>query len=282
MSVFPPGRSMPTCRVMGIVNVTPDSFSDGNRYLECEAALAHARQLVQEGADWLDVGGESTRPGAEPVSLREELRRVVPLIKALKQDPGITVPVSIDTTKPEVMSAAVEAGAELVNDVNGLHAAGAVELCAELGIPVCIMHMQGQPRTMQKAPTYQDVLSEVMASLLGRVAVCEKAGIARDNIIIDPGFGFGKTPDHNLRLLNQLDRFVGEGLPVLVGLSRKSLFQAVLGAPVSERLVGSVAAGLIAAQKGAAFVRVHDVKATCDALRVWQAVSTETAQSVLD
>ena len=260
---------------MGIVNVTPDSFSDGSQFLQMEAALLHARKLVEEGADWLDVGGESTRPGAEPVSLEEELRRVVPLIQALSRDPDIGVPVSVDTTKPEVMRAAVQAGAAMVNDVNGLNAPGALEVCAELGVPVCIMHMQGQPQTMQQAPMYGDVAQEVSVYLGERVEACLNAGIARNNIVIDPGFGFGKTPEHNLRLLNRLEELVGTGLAVLVGLSRKSLFQAVLDAPVDERLIGSVTTALIAAQKGAAFVRVHDVKPTCDALRVWQAVTSE-------
>ena len=275
MSQFSAGQSIPGCRVMGIVNVTPDSFSDGNQYLQLEAALSHARKLVEEGADWLDVGGESTRPGAEPVALDEELRRVVPLIQALSRDPDIRVPVSVDTTKPEVMRAAVQAGAAMVNDVNGLNAPGALEVCAELGVPVCIMHMQGQPRTMQQAPTYGDVVDDVAAYLGERVEICLNAGVARDKIVIDPGFGFGKTAEHNLRLLNRLQELVGTDLPVLVGLSRKSLFQAVLDAPVEERLIGSVTTALIAAQKGAAFVRVHDVKATCDALRVWQAVISE-------
>ena len=275
MSQFSAGQSIPGCRVMGIVNVTPDSFSDGNQYLQLEAALSHARKLVEEGADWLDVGGESTRPGAEPVTLDEELRRVVPLIQALSRDPDISVPVSVDTTKPEVMRAAVQAGAAMVNDVNGLKAPGALEVCTELGVPVCIMHMQGQPRTMQQAPTYGDVVDDVASYLRERVEICLNAGVARDKIVIDPGFGFGKTAEHNLRLLNRLEELVGTDLPVLVGLSRKSLFQAVLDAPVEERLIGSVTAALIAAQKGAAFVRVHDVKATCDALRVWQAVISE-------
>ena len=260
---------------MGIVNVTPDSFSDGSQFLQMEAALLHARKLVEEGADWLDVGGESTRPGAEPVSLEEELRRVVPLIQALSRDPDIGVPVSVDTTKPEVMRAAVQAGAAMVNDVNGLNAPGAVEVCSDLGVPVCIMHMQGQPQTMQQAPMYGDVAQEVSVYLGERVEACLNAGIARNKIVIDPGFGFGKKPEHNLRLLNRLEELVGTGLAVLVGLSRKSLFQAVLDAPVDERLIGSVTTALIAAQKGAAFVRVHDVKATCDALRVWQAVISE-------
>ncbi|MDO6460810.1 dihydropteroate synthase [Granulosicoccaceae sp. 1_MG-2023] len=275
MDRFAAGRAMPACRVMGIVNVTPDSFSDGSRFLQHEDALAHARRLVAEGADWLDVGGESTRPGAAPVPLDEELRRVIPLIRAICEDPAIAVPVSVDTSKPEVMRAAIEAGAAMINDINALREPGAVEVCAEAGIPVCLMHMQGQPRTMQQSPGYGDVVTEVSAFLRERVGVCEAAGIARHDIVIDPGFGFGKTPEHNLALLKHLGVLVDTGYPVLAGLSRKSLFQAVLGAPLEERLTGSVTAALVAAQKGAAFVRVHDVKETCDALRVWQAIESE-------
>ncbi len=254
-------------RVMGILNVTPDSFSDGGRYLDLGAAVERAWRMVEEGADIIDVGGESTRPGAAPVPLEEELRRVVPVIEAVASK--LPVPVSVDTSKPEVMRAAVAAGAGLVNDVRALRAPGALEAAAELGVPVCLMHMQGEPRTMQRAPVYRDVVAEVRAFLLERVAACEAAGIPRERILIDPGFGFGKTLEHNLALMRRLDAFVETGLPVLVGVSRKSMIGALLGdAPVERRLHGSVAAAVVAACKGAAIVRVHDVAATVEALRV--------------
>ena len=254
-------------RVMGILNVTPDSFSDGGRYLDPGAAVERAWRMVEEGADIIDVGGESTRPGAAPVPPEEELRRVVPVIEAVAAK--LPVPVSVDTSKPEVMGAAVAAGAGLVNDVRALRAPGALEAAAELGVPVCLMHMQGEPRTMQRAPAYRDVVAEVRAFLLERVAACEAAGIPRERILIDPGFGFGKTLEHNLALMRRLDAFVETGLPVLVGVSRKSMIGALLGdAPVERRLHGSVAAAVVAACKGAAIVRVHDVAPTVEALRV--------------
>lgn len=255
--------------LMGVVNVTPDSFSDGGRYLGLEAAVDHARRLVAEGADLLDIGGESTRPGAAPVSLDEERRRVLPVLAALA-DAG--VPLSVDTQKPALMREAVAAGAALVNDVNGFAAPEAFAAVADSGCAVCIMHKQGSPQTMQQAPQYADVVAEVDAWLAARIAAAERAGIARARIVIDPGFGFGKTLEHNLALLRGLDRLVAHGVPVLAGLSRKAMIGALTGRAVGDRLHGSVAAALLAVQRGAAIVRVHDVAATRDALAVWNAV----------
>ncbi|MFT3762612.1 MAG: dihydropteroate synthase [Pseudoxanthomonas sp.] len=259
-------------RVMGIVNVTPDSFSDGGAHDTLEAAVAHGLKLAQEGADLLDVGGESTRPGAEEVPLEEELRRVVPVVERLVR--GTSLPVSVDTCKPEVMRAAVAAGAGMVNDICGLRRAGALDAVAELGVPVVIMHMLGEPRTMQDAPEYDDVVAEVHRFLAERIFAAEMSGIAKKNIVVDPGFGFGKTTVHNLALLAQLRRFTELGVPVLAGLSRKRSIGEITGrdAP-AQRVAGSVAAHLIAAQNGAAILRVHDVAATVDALKVWNAVA---------
>jgi dihydropteroate synthase len=258
--------------IMGVINVTPDSFSDGNRYLRADAALAHARRLIDEGADLLDIGGESTRPGAAPVALDEERRRVLPVIAALA-DSGAAV--SIDTQKPELMREAVAAGAAMVNDVNGFQAPGALAAVAGSGCAVCIMHRQGDPRTMQQAPQYGDVVAEVRGYLDGRVAAAEVAGIARSRIVVDPGFGFGKTLAHNLELLRRLDEVAAAGVAVLAGLSRKSMIGAVTGRDTGERIFGSVAAALIAVQRGAVIVRVHDVAATRDALAVWTAVRSD-------
>jgi dihydropteroate synthase len=258
--------------IMGVINVTPDSFSDGNRYLRIDAALAHARRLIDEGADLLDIGGESTRPGAAPVALDEERRRVLPVIAALA-DSGAAV--SIDTQKPELMREAVAAGAAMVNDVNGFQAPGALAAVAGSGCAVCIMHRQGDPRTMQQAPQYGDVVAEVRGYLDGRVAAAEVAGIARSRIVVDPGFGFGKTLAHNLELLRRLDEVAAAGVAVLAGLSRKSMIGAVTGRDTGERIFGSVAAALIAVQRGAVIVRVHDVAATRDALAVWTAVRSD-------
>ncbi len=256
--------------LMGVVNVTPDSFSDGDHYLRTDAALAHARRLIGEGADLLDIGGESTRPGAAPVALDEERRRVLPVIEGLAGD---GVPLSVDTQKPELMREALAAGAAMVNDVNGLQAPGALAAVAASGCAVCIMHRQGDARTMQQEPQYRDVVAEVCDFLAARAAAAESSGIARDRIVLDPGFGFGKTLQHNLALLRGLDRLAGSGLPVLAGLSRKSMIGALTGRATGERLLGSVAAALIAVQRGAAIVRVHDVAATRDALAVWNAVA---------
>lgn len=259
-------------RVMGIVNVTPDSFSDGGAHFDADAAVAHGLQLAAEGADVLDVGGESTRPGAEPVPLEEELRRVVPVVARLARETAL--PVSIDTSRPEVMRAAVEAGAGMINDVYGLRREGALDTAAALGVPVVLMHMLGEPRSMQDAPEYDDVVGEVHRFLAERIFAAEMAGIDRKRIVVDPGFGFGKTPAHNLQLLARLERFGELGVPVLAGLSRKRTIGELTGreSPV-ERVHGSVAAHLIAAQRGARLLRVHDVAATVDALKVWNAVA---------
>lgn len=257
-------------RVMGILNVTPDSFSDGGRYLDPAVAVARARQMVAEGAAIIDVGGESTRPGAAAVAAEEEIARVVPVIQALTAE--LSVPVSVDTSKPEVMRAAMAAGAGLINDVCALRQPGALQAAAELRVPVCLMHMQGEPRTMQQAPHYADVVAEVSAFLQERVAACVAAGIARERILLDPGFGFGKGLDHNLSLLKHLPALHALGLPLLVGMSRKRMIGAVLDAPLEDRLYGSVAVATLGAWLGAAIVRVHDVKATADALRMVAAV----------
>ncbi len=257
--------------IMGVVNVTPDSFSDGGHYLSLDAAVAHAQRLIDEGADLLDIGGESTRPGAAAVSLEEERRRVLPVLEALLTS---NIPLSVDTQKPQLMREAAVAGAAMINDVNGFEAADALQAVSGSDCAVCIMHKQGQPQTMQQAPQYRDVVAEVDAYLRARIAVAESAGIARSRLVIDPGFGFGKTLAHNLSLLRELDRVAAAGVPVLAGLSRKSMIGALTGREVGERVFGSVAAALIAAQRGASILRVHDVAATRDALAVWKAVES--------
>ena len=259
-------------RVVGIVNVTPDSFSDGGKHDTFEAAVAHALRLVAEGADAIDVGGESTRPGADAVPFEEELHRVIPVIERLARESA--VPISIDTSKPEVMRAAVAVGAGMINDVYALRRDGALETAASLGVPVVLMHMQGEPRSMQAAPHYDDVVAEVHRFLAERIFAAEMAGIAKKNIVIDPGFGFGKTVAHNLALLAQLERFTELGVPVLAGLSRKKTIGDLTGrSDPHERVHGSVAAALVAVQRGAMLLRVHDVAATMDALTVWNAVA---------
>lgn len=258
-------------RVMGIVNVTPDSFSDGGAHDSTEAAVAHGLQLVAEGADLLDIGGESTRPGAAPVPLEEELRRVVPVIEQLARQ--TQVPISIDTFKPEVMRAAVAAGAGMINDIHALRQDGALAAAAELGVPVVLMHMQGEPGSMQDTPHYDDVVAEVHRFLVDRMFSAEMAGIAKKNLVIDLGFGFGKSTDHNMILLARSARFLELGVPMLAGLSRKRSIGELTGREAPrERVAGSVAAHLIAAQRGATILRVHDVAATVDALKVWAAV----------
>jgi dihydropteroate synthase len=261
-------------RVMGIVNVTPDSFADGGEHATLEAAIAHGLQLAGEGADILDIGGESTRPGALDVPVDEELRRVIPVIEALAKQTAL--PLSIDTSKPEVMRAAVAAGAGMVNDVHALRREGALEAAAALGVPVVLMHMLGEPRSMQDAPRYDDVVADVHRFLAERIFAAEMAGIAKKHLVVDPGFGFGKTIAHNLALLAQLERFTELGVPVLAGLSRKKTIGELTGrSDPHDRIHGSVAAHLIAAQRGAMLLRVHDVAATVDALKVWNAVAAQ-------
>jgi len=266
------GKSLDLSRpcVMGVLNVTPDSFSDGGDFFDVDRALRRAERMVEEGADILDIGGESTRPGAAPVSVHEEIERVVPVIEALA--PRVSVPISIDTSKPEVMRAAVNAGAGMINDVRALREPGALEAAVEARVPVCLMHMQGEPRTMQAAPVYRDVVSEVRDFLHRRIQVCVRAGMAPEQVLVDPGFGFGKTLAHNLALLAGLAELCSLGPPVLVGLSRKSMLGTLTGKPVTERLAGSLAAAVLAVERGACLVRVHDVAATVDALRVAWAV----------
>ena len=256
--------------VMGILNVTPDSFSDGGRFDRVEQALDHAMRMLQEGADIIDIGGESTRPGAQSVTADEEIARVLPVIVALRKQSA--VPISIDTSKPEVMRAAVAEGANMINDINALRARGAVEACAELDVPVCLMHMQGEPRTMQRDPQYRDVVQDVADFLRQRAEACTDGGIRRDQLVIDPGFGFGKTLQHNLDLLNGLASICALELPVLVGISRKSMLGAIIDKPVNERIYASIAAAVIAYNKGARLFRVHDVSASKDALALCDAL----------
>ena len=269
------GRPLDLSRpaVMGILNVTPDSFSDGGVFLSRENAIAHARRMAEEGADIIDVGGESTRPGAQPVPVQEEMDRVIPVIEALREK--ISLPISIDTSKPEVMRAAVAAGAGFINDVRALRDAGALEAAVSLHVPVCLMHMQGEPRSMQENPRYRDVVSDIGDFLRARLQAAQAAGIPVQRLVIDPGFGFGKTLEHNLELLRDLKKLQSLGAPILAGLSRKSLIGKALGLPVEGRLYASVALALMAVQNGARIVRVHDVGPTVEALRMWQAVYPE-------
>lgn len=256
--------------VMGILNVTPDSFSDGGRHADIDAAVEWGLGMAAEGAAIIDVGGESTRPGAAPVELEAELARVVPVIERLARRAG--VPISVDTTKPEIMRAAVAAGACLINDVRALQAPGALAAVAETGAGVCLMHMRGEPRTMQVDPQYRSVVDDVRQDLKGRIEACEAAGIPRERICIDPGIGFGKRPEHNLALLAALDQLADPGIPVLVGVSRKSLLGIITGRPTGERLAGSVALAALSVMRGAAIVRAHDVAATVDAVKVASAL----------
>jgi len=258
---------------MGVVNITPDSFSDGGSFATASTALAHARRLVDEGAELIDIGGESTRPGAGGVALEEERRRVLPVLEQLA---GGTVPVSLDTQKPELMREAIAAGASMINDVNALQAPGAIAAVAQSGVAVCLMHMQGTPADMQTDPHYDDVVAEVLEFFGERMRAAHAAGIAPDRIVLDPGFGFGKTLEHNLELLRRLDRFNTTGAAVLAGLSRKGMLGRLTGREVDGRVYASIAAALIAVEKGARIVRVHDVAATRDALAVWTAVNPVT------
>jgi len=261
--------------VMGILNVTPDSFSDGGRHAVIDAAVEWGLAMAAEGAAIIDVGGESTRPGAAPVDLEEELARVVPVIERLARRAGI--PISVDTTKPEVMRAAVAAGACLINDVRALQAPGALVAAAETGAGICLMHMLGEPRTMQVDPQYRSVVEDVRDDLRRRIAACEAAGIPRERICVDPGIGFGKRPEHNLALLAALDRLADPGIPVLVGVSRKSLLGIITGRPTGERLAGSVALAALSVMRGAAIIRAHDVAATVDAVKVASALRRAAA-----
>ena len=254
---------------MGILNVTPDSFSDGGQFNQLDNALKHALLMQKQGVEIIDIGGESTRPGARPVSINDELDRVIPVIEKIREFSDVAI--SIDTSKPEVMQAAIEAGASMVNDVNALHAEGALDVCIKHQLPVCLMHKQGAPQTMQDNPQYLDVVDEVKQYLLARANSCIEAGLSKDKICIDPGFGFGKSLENNLSLLKEMQQFCTLDYPVLLGLSRKSMFGMLLDREVSERLVASVSAVVIAYQKGARFFRVHDVVETCDALKLCDA-----------
>ena len=258
-------------KIMGILNLTPDSFSDGGDWLAVPAAVNRALEMQQQGADIIDIGGESTRPGAAAVSVQQELDRVIPVIEALTTQ--LDVPVSIDTSKPEVMSAAVAAGAAMINDVCALRHEGAMAMAASLSVPVCLMHMQGEPRIMQDAPRYDDVVVEVQQFLTERAAQCEASGIKKEHIVLDPGFGFGKTLQHNISLFKALPELLASGYPLLVGVSRKSMIGQITGKDVSDRVAGSVSAALLAAMAGASILRVHDVAETCDALKVVTALS---------
>ncbi|MFN2328862.1 MAG: dihydropteroate synthase [Chromatocurvus sp.] len=265
---------------MGVLNTTPDSFSDGGHIyrdgrLDVTAALAAASAMVDAGAGVIDVGGESTRPGAEPVSEQVEMDRVLPVVERLAA--SVDAIISVDTSSPSVMREAAALGAGLLNDVRALTRDGALEAARDTGLPICLMHMQGSPTTMQAAPRYDDVVDEVLVYLRARVAACEAAGILRDRLLLDPGFGFGKSVAHNLRLLAHLPRLAGEGLPLLIGLSRKSLIGALTGREVDERMPASVALALLAVQRGASIVRVHDVAATADALAMWAALENVEA-----
>ncbi|NCS65194.1 MAG: dihydropteroate synthase [Hydrogenophilales bacterium CG03_land_8_20_14_0_80_62_28] len=253
--------------VMGIVNVTPDSFSDGGRFIESRSAIAHARRLVEEGADILDIGGESTRPGAQPVSEQEEMDRLMPVLEGVR---GLGVAVSVDTMKPAVMRVAIEAGAAMINDVYAFRTPGAWAAVRDSDCALCVMHMLGEPRTMQEAPRYDDVVAEVEAFLAGRIVAAEANGIARSRLLVDPGFGFGKTLNHNIALIRALPR-LARLAPAVVGVSRKRMIGALTGRDIADRLAGSLAAAIRAVENGAAVVRVHDVAATVDVLKVWEA-----------
>lgn len=258
--------------VMGILNVTPDSFSDGGRFCNLDKALIQAEQMINAGADWLDVGGESTRSGAPEVMLQEELDRVIPVIEKITKE--FAVPLSIDTSKPGVMTAAVAAGATMINDVRALREPGALTAAASCNVKICLMHMQGQPRTMQAEPTYDDVVNDIKAFFEERIRQCEQVGIKQQQIILDPGFGFGKTLRHNYELLQRMQAFHVLGLPLLVGMSRKSMLGKVTGRDVPDRLAASIAAATIAAMKGAQILRVHDVAETKDAVNIVTATLT--------
>lgn len=259
-------------QVMGVLNVTPDSFSDGGKFIKPEQAILHAQVMVTAGAAIVDIGGESTRPGADEVSVEDEITRVVPVIEALVGE--ISVPVSVDTSKPEVMLAAVEAGASMINDVRALREPGALEAAVEANVPVCLMHMQGQPRTMQSNPQYNDVAGDIIDFFHQRIDAALNAGVTEDNIILDPGFGFGKTTEHNYTMLREFKRFTEMGFPLLAGLSRKSMIAAILDNPVEDRMPASIALAVLVVEQGANIIRVHDVKETVDALKMLEAMQS--------
>jgi dihydropteroate synthase len=260
--------------IMGVVNVTPDSFSDGGRFFNTEAAVSHAHRLVEDGADIIDIGGESSRPGALTVSVQEELERVLPVLHGLS---GLKKPISVDTRRPEVMQEALKAGASMINDIDALTAPRALQAVAASQCAVCLMHKKGEPATMQQAPHYDDVVGEVKAFLRTRIEACEKAGIGRDRIVADPGFGFGKTLQHNFALLRNLSELISLKVPIAVGWSRKSSLGKITGRPAEERLPGSLAMVLLSLQAGATILRVHDVKETRDVIAVWQAYASHEA-----
>jgi dihydropteroate synthase len=271
------GRSLDLTRpvVMGVINTTPDSFSDGGTLysrsrLDIDRAMARARAMVEQGAAILDIGGESTRPGAQPVTPDEEMDRVLPLVERIAAE--LAVVISVDTSTPAVMRAAASAGAGMINDVRALTRAGALEAAASTGLPICLMHMQGEPDNMQLAPQYVDVVTQVRDLLLDRVAACERLGIVRERLLLDPGFGFGKTVSHNLQLLRGLPQLAALGFPVLVGLSRKSMIGKLLGRDTGERLPASLALAVMAVERGATIIRAHDVAATADAVAMWSAL----------
>lgn len=258
--------------IMGILNVTPDSFSDGGRYTDLERAVAHALQMQSEGADIIDIGGESARPGAQAITIEEELQRVIPVISAIRKVSA--VPISIDTYKPEVMLAAVAAGATHINDIYALRMPGALSAAKQCNVPICLMHMQGNPHTMQQAPHYEDVIDEIKQFFAERIKACEAADIHSDKLILDPGFGFGKTLAHNVQIIKQLAEFKIFGLPLLMGLSRKASIGAILDKPANERLYGSIAASVLALQNGANIIRTHDVGPTLDAIKIVESMGS--------
>ncbi len=268
---FSHSSSTPEPQVMGILNLTPDSFSDGGCFVRPEAALAQAQRMVEEGATYIDIGGESTRPGAAAVSVEEELQRVIPVLQAVRESLP-SVKISVDTSKPEVMRAAITAGASMINDVKALREPGALQAVADSSVDICLMHMQGEPRTMQQHPVYQDVVAEVKTFLAERIQACEQAGIHKQRLYLDPGFGFGKTLSHNLLLMKHLKALHILDCPLLIGVSRKSMIGAVLDKPVDQRLYGGLALAVLAVQQGAAIIRTHDVAPTYDVLKMMQAV----------
>lgn len=263
-------EASPVPLVMGVLNVTPDSFSDGGQFPDVHSALVRAKEMVLQGADLIDLGGESTRPGADSVSAQEEINRVIPVLEAISRE--LRVPVSVDTSKPVVMRAAIDAGAAMINDVRALEVPGALDVLSASKVPVCLMHMQGSPRTMQTAPQYGEVVEDIIQHLQDRVERCKAAGIEASRIVLDPGFGFGKTLNNNFSLLGQLGKFVRLGYPVLVGLSRKSMLGQLLGLPVEQRVNASAVVAALAAERGASILRVHDVRETVEAVRLVAAV----------